>query len=139
MNVSQGSPHLQTQLQDGFRLNFSWPFSYISFSSLTFPGTRYWIFLLFLPWFSCHFYLVFIEQQPSSLVLWRLLLKVNKNYISGQVTCSYFWVTWCTLTQVYTCYPKNLVLFSINCIEIVYIFSLTILAYISPEVLFCHL
>ena len=26
-------PHLQTQLQDGSRLTFSWPFSYISFSS----------------------------------------------------------------------------------------------------------
>ena len=28
-----------------------------------FPDATYWIFLLFLPWLPCHFYLVVIEQQ----------------------------------------------------------------------------
>ena len=46
----------------GTRLIISVPFSYISFSSFTFPAAPYWIFLLLLPWFHCHFYLV-IEQQ----------------------------------------------------------------------------
>ena len=41
---------------------FSLPFSHTSFSSFTFPCTSYRIFLLFLPWLPCHFYLV-IEQQ----------------------------------------------------------------------------
>ena len=42
----------------GSRLIFSVPFSYISFSSFTFPGAPYRIFLPFLPWLTCHFYLV---------------------------------------------------------------------------------
>ena len=62
--TSQGSPHLQTQLQNGSRLTFFWPFSYIPLSSFTFPGAPNRIFLQFLPWLPCHFYLVFIEQQP---------------------------------------------------------------------------
>ena len=39
------------------------PFSYISFSSSTFLGAPYRIFRPFLPWFSCHFYFMVIEQQ----------------------------------------------------------------------------
>ena len=53
--------HLQTQLQDGSPITFS----YISFSSFTFTGTPYRIFLLFLPWLPCHFYLVVIEQEQK--------------------------------------------------------------------------
>ena len=48
--------HLQTQLQDGSWLTFS----YISFSSFTLPGLDYRIFLLYI--FSITFYLVLIEQ-----------------------------------------------------------------------------
>ena len=62
-STSQGSPHLQTQLQDGYCLIFSWSFSYISFSSLIFTGALYRIFLLFLPWLPCHFHLSVIEQH----------------------------------------------------------------------------
>ena len=43
------------------------PFSHISFLSFTFPGAPYWIFLLFIPWLSCHFYLIVIEQQQHNL------------------------------------------------------------------------
>ena len=35
----------ETQRQDGSCLTFSWPFSYISFLSSTFPGAPYRIFL----------------------------------------------------------------------------------------------
>ena len=68
-----------TQLQDGSRLTFSYiffssftfsgsriTFSYISFSCFSFPGASYRIFLLFLPWLPCHFYLVVIEQQQQN-------------------------------------------------------------------------
>ena len=41
---------------------------HISFSSFTFPGAPYWIFLLFIPWLPCHFYLVVIEQQQKQLL-----------------------------------------------------------------------
>ena len=41
--------------------------SLISFPSFTFPGTPYRIFLLFLPWLPCHFYLVVITTTTSSL------------------------------------------------------------------------
>jgi len=61
--TSQGSPHLHTQVQGGSRLTFSWPFSCISFSSSTFPGVTYRIFLLLLHWLPCHFSLAVIEQQ----------------------------------------------------------------------------
>ena len=40
--TSQGSPHLHTHLQGGSRLTFS----YLSFSSFTFPGVPYRIFLV---------------------------------------------------------------------------------------------
>ena len=54
----------QTQLQDG---TFSWPFSYISFSSFNFPGIPYRIFLLFLPGFLVIFILLSSQkQQPIS-------------------------------------------------------------------------
>ena len=46
----------------GSRLIFSVPLYYISFSSSTFPGAPYQIFLRFLLWLPCHFYLVFIKQ-----------------------------------------------------------------------------
>ena len=88
---------LQTQLQDGSRLTFKsytsfhplpspvhptgFPFCffrhsylviieqqhYISFSCFTSPGAAYWIFLPFLPWLPCHFYLVVIAQQQLSI------------------------------------------------------------------------
>ena len=54
--------HLQTQIQAVPVLSFLYP-SLISFSSTTFPGTPYRIFLRFLPWLPCHFYLVVIEQK----------------------------------------------------------------------------
>ena len=57
--VGGGVEVAQTELQDGSRL----PFSYIFFSSFTFPDAPYRIFLLFLPWIPCYFYLVVIEQQ----------------------------------------------------------------------------
>ena len=57
-----GSPHLQTQLQAVPVLSSLYP-SLISFSSFTFPGAPYRIFLLFLPWLPCQFYLVVIEQH----------------------------------------------------------------------------
>ena len=53
---SQGSPHLQTQLQTVPILSPLY-LSLILFSSLTFPGASYRIFLLFLLWLPCHFYL----------------------------------------------------------------------------------
>ena len=57
---SQGSTYLQTQIQADPVLS-----SLISFSSLTFPGAPYRIFLLFLAWLPCHFYLDVIEQQQQ--------------------------------------------------------------------------
>ena len=45
------------------RFTFNWPFSYISFSSFTFPGAPYRIFIPHLPRFPCHFYLVIEQQQ----------------------------------------------------------------------------
>ena len=56
-------PYFQTQLQDRYRFTFSWPFSYIPFSSFTFTGATYRIYLLFLLWLPCRFYLVVIEQH----------------------------------------------------------------------------
>ena len=40
--------------------------SLISFSSFTFPGAPYRIFLLFLPWIPCHFHLVVITTKTTS-------------------------------------------------------------------------
>ena len=58
--------YLQTQLQDGSRLTFSCPFSYVSFSSSTFSDAPYRIFLLFLTGLPCHFYcVVTIKSCPS--------------------------------------------------------------------------
>jgi len=57
---------LQTQLQDGSRFTFSWPFSHILPS------------LLFLPWLPCHFYLFAIEHTNLSLI--PLFLMMNWNY-----------------------------------------------------------
>ena len=70
-------PHLQTQLQDSSRLTFSWPFYYISFSSFTFPGTPYRIFLLYLPSLPCHFYLVVIEQRQHTFTFLCISTKVT--------------------------------------------------------------
>ena len=56
---------------DGSRLTFFVTFSYISFSSFTFPGTAYRILLPFLPWLPCHFYLVIIEQQQAYCLRFR--------------------------------------------------------------------
>ena len=84
VSTSQRSPHLQTQLHDGSRLTFCWPFSYISFSSFTFPGASYRIFLLFLPWLPCHFYFVGIEQQQHILEFsftFILILKPSSIFI----------------------------------------------------------
>ena len=51
-NLTIGSPHLQTQLQAVPVLS-SLYISIISFSSFTFPGAPYRIFLQFLPWLPC--------------------------------------------------------------------------------------
>jgi len=59
-------PHFQTQIQ-AVSVLYSLCFSVISFSSFTFPGALYRIFLLFLPWLPCHFYFVVIEQQQRHL------------------------------------------------------------------------
>ena len=53
---------LQTQLQNGSLLFFS----YISFSSFTFPGAPYWILLVYLPRLPYHFYLVILAENHSS-------------------------------------------------------------------------
>ena len=71
------SPHLQTQLQAVLVLSSLYA-SLISFSSFTFPGASYQIFLLFLPWLPCHFYLIVIEQnEPNGALLssntWEIL------------------------------------------------------------------
>ena len=50
---------------DGSRITFYKSFSYISFPSFTFLGASYWIFILCLPRFPCHFYLVVIEQHQQ--------------------------------------------------------------------------
>ena len=68
------SPHLQTQLQVVPILSSLCP-SLISFSSFTFTGASYRIFLLFLPWIPCHFYHVFIEKQQY-IALWRIVMVV---------------------------------------------------------------
>ena len=44
----------------------------ISFSSLTFPGAPYQIFLLCLPWLPCHFYLVVITTTTNILLYDRI-------------------------------------------------------------------
>ena len=61
-STSQGSPHLQTQIQADPVLSSLYP-SLISFSYFTFPGAPYRIFPLFLPWLPCHIYLVVIEHK----------------------------------------------------------------------------
>ena len=63
-------PHIQTQLQDGSRLILSWPFSYISFSSLIFPCEPYRIFLPYLLRLPCHFYLLF--EQHFYILSWNI-------------------------------------------------------------------
>ena len=65
--------HLTSKLKYKVVLVF---FSCISFSSFTFPGALYRIFLLFLPWLPCHFYLVVITTT-------------TKTYMSF-----FFWFTW---------------------------------------------
>ena len=69
---------LSWHLQEGSRLTFSWPFSYISFSSFTSPGAPYRIFHLFLPRLPCHFYLVVIRQQQP--------VKATINYAAFRAT-----------------------------------------------------
>ena len=64
--LSQGSPHLQTQLQDGSHFTFS----YNSFSSFTFPAAPYRIFLLFLSWLPCHFYL-WCHRTTNDMCNWE--------------------------------------------------------------------
>jgi len=75
---------------------FSWPYSYIFFSSFTFPGARYWICLLFLPRLPCHFYLVVIEQQQHAGIFFRtqrnrfrILVKMNEISLCSQFS---FWL-----------------------------------------------
>ena len=83
--TSQGSPHLQTQFQDGSCFTLSWPFSYIYFSYFTFLSVAYRIFFQFFQWFPCHFYLVFIEQQ-------------QQQQRSGQITAV---IVTCLVIQMY--------------------------------------
>ena len=84
MALSQVSPHLQTQLKDASRLTFSWPFSYISFSSFSFPGTLYRIFLLFLPQLPCHFYHIIIEQQQQRIT--------GPSNLNDPIRCCVWWM-----------------------------------------------
>ena len=58
---SRGTHHLQTQLQDGSRLIFSSSFSYISFSSSTFP--LYISFYIFSGLLAFLISIIGIEQQ----------------------------------------------------------------------------
>ena len=59
--------HLTSEPNYGrFRLIFSVPFFYISFSYFTFPGAFHRIFLLFPPRLSCHFYLVVVITTTLS-------------------------------------------------------------------------
>ena len=77
--------HVQTQFQDDYRLIFSWPFFYVSFSSFTFPSAPYQILFLYLPRLPSHFFLVVIEQQQQlylhteNSILY--LMKLNPNQI----------------------------------------------------------
>ena len=92
----QGSLHLQTQLQDGFRLTFSWSFSYIFFSSFTFPGAPYRIFLLLLPWLPCHLFLVVIEQQRKKgkriYGLWKWIPSADPIWCLQELyECRWWW------------------------------------------------
>ena len=61
--TSQGSPHLQSQLQAVPVLSSIYP-SLISFSYFTFPGAPYRISLLFLPWLP--FFAIFILLSPNN-------------------------------------------------------------------------
>lgn len=63
--ASRRSSHLQTQLQNGYRLTFA----YISFSSFTLLDAPYRIILLFLPRLPYHFYIVVIEQQLTNYII----------------------------------------------------------------------
>jgi len=45
-------------------------------SSITFPGTPYRIFLLFLPWLPCHFHFVVIKHQQVK-PLWETTSQVS--------------------------------------------------------------
>ena len=58
--------HPQTELQDGSRITFSWPISYIPFSYFTFPSAPCRISLLFVAWLPHHFPLVFTEQNNNN-------------------------------------------------------------------------
>ena len=83
---------LQAQLQEDFRFTFSWSFSYISFSSFTFPGAPYWIFILFLPWLPSNFYLVVIEhtnmfhRKTCKYLAWKSSLQEQGWESLGRVT-----------------------------------------------------
>ena len=56
------APHLQ----DGSRLTFSWPSSYIFLPSFTFPRCRIFVCLLFVS--LAHFYLVVIKHECSDWI-----------------------------------------------------------------------
>ena len=77
---------------DGFRLTFSVSFSYISFSSFTFPGAPYRIFLLFFPWLPCHFYLLIIKQQQQQTD--NILEELFDHFLSKwfELACNWSWV-----------------------------------------------
>ena len=66
---------VQTQLQTVPILSLLYP-SVISFSSFTFPGAPYQIFLLFHPWLPCHFYLVVI----TSTTFFNALISLADRY-----------------------------------------------------------
>ena len=65
--------HLTSKLnfvQHSFRFTFSWPFSYISFSSFTFPRSQYRILFLYLLMLPCRFFLVSLPFLSICLLMW---------------------------------------------------------------------
>ena len=79
LSQGQGSPHIETKLQDGSRLTFSWSFSSISFSSDAFPGLSCRIFLLYLLGLLCYFNLAVNEQNEEGLAFFFLFSSIEVN------------------------------------------------------------
>ena len=76
------SPPISTT--GGFRVIFSVLFSSISFSSFTFTGAPYRIFLLFLPWLPSHFYPVIIEQKQHVYCVSKRGMQLLATFIRNQ-------------------------------------------------------
>ena len=84
---------LQTQLQAVAVLSSLFS-SLISFSSFTFPDAPYQIFLLFLPWFPCHFNLVITTATTSwSQICWPSWVYTAHIPILS-ITLYNYWTAW---------------------------------------------